>query len=431
MLDWQTNLLLLTVAAVAYVGAISVWRLFLCPLAKFPGPKWAALSLWAEFYYDVVCRGTFIWRIEDMHRKYGTSSYYSLAINEPDASGHAKVHPTCHLGTLPPSFWSSHVTSRQPTAISSVKQAHANNNNQRGSPGPCVRINPHEIHIIDPEFFDELYVHAKKLDKYKWWTNLAGADGSSFSTIPHELHRLRRGALNPFFSVRSVSRLEPLIRSKVEKLCSRLNAAAQAGEVVRLDAAFMALTMDVICDYSFALDPRYLDEADFKLEWKQTIITAFEGGALGRQFPWMLPLMKRLPIPLVTLLNPPLGFILRWQSGVEERVKPILERRDDISLSGDAEASSRTIFHTLRDSELPESQKTLERLCDEGQILTGAGSETTAQTLARLFFYLRHKPSVLVRLREELQQSIPMTSPVPSWVELQQLPYLVRPISRS
>lgn len=293
--------------------------------------------------------------------------------------------------------------------------------------GPCVRINPYEIHINDPEFYDELYVHTKKLDKYKWWTNLAGADGSSFSTIPHELHRLRRGALNPFFSARSVSKLEPLIRSKVDKLSSRLSALAKSGEVVRLDVAFMALTMDIICDYSFALDPKYLDEADFKLEWKQTIISAFEGGALGRQFPWMLPLMKRLPISFVTALNPPLGFLLRWQAGVEERVKPILDRKDDISLSGDKEASTRTIFHTLRDSDLPEREKTLQRLCDEGQILTGAGSETTAQTLARLFFYLRQKPSILTKLREELQRAIPDSASVPSWVELQQLPYLVHP----
>lgn len=71
MFNWPANLLLIASAAVAYALIILLWRLFLSPLAKFPGPKWAAVSLWAEFYYDVVCRGTFIWRIEDMHRQYG------------------------------------------------------------------------------------------------------------------------------------------------------------------------------------------------------------------------------------------------------------------------------------------------------------------------------------------------------------------------
>src|SRR6185436_2316810 len=150
---------------------------------------------------------------------------------------------------------------------------------------------------------------------------------------------------------RAVAQLEEgTICAKVEKLSARFERLAQTKEVVRLDAAFMALTMDVICDYAFAADRRYLDEPDFKLQWKETIIGAFEGGAVGRQFPWMLPLMKRLPIPLVSKINPAVGFLFQWQAGVREQIKPILERTDEMSRKGE---SSRTIFHTLRDSDLP------------------------------------------------------------------------------
>lgn len=56
-----------------YVVLGAIRRLYFSPLSRFPGPKLAALSLWNEFYWDVVKRGTFIWRIEDMHRKYGTA----------------------------------------------------------------------------------------------------------------------------------------------------------------------------------------------------------------------------------------------------------------------------------------------------------------------------------------------------------------------
>ncbi len=288
--------------------------------------------------------------------------------------------------------------------------------------GPIVRINPHELHIIDPEFYEELYASNRKLDKYRWWTNLAGADGSSFSTIPHDLHRLRRGALNPYFSVRSVTQLEPVIKFKVEKLCSRFQDIAKTGEIVRLDAAFMALTMDIICDYAFANDRKYLDEPDFKLVWKETIIGAFEGGALGRQFPKILPLMKSLPLSAVFAINPSVGHLFQWQASVKEQVKPILERRDETSHEG----SSRTIFHALRDSDLPAEEKTLQRLCDEGEILTGAGSETTAQTSTRILFYLKHVPETLTKLREELDRAIPNASDIPPWSDLQKLPYLVR-----
>jgi cytochrome P450 len=228
--------------------------------------------------------------------------------------------------------------------------------------------------------------------------------------------------MNPFFSARSVTKLEPMIRSKVEKLSARFAQAAETGEVIRLDAAFMALTMDIICDYAFANDRKYLDEPDFKLQWKQTIIGAFEGGALGRQFPWMLPLMKKLPISVVSAMNPAVGYLFQWQAGVKEQVKPILEGTDEMTKQ---RATSRTIFHMLRDSDLPPEEKTLQRLCDEGEILTGAGSETTAQTTTRILFYLKHVPSTLTRLREVIDEAIPNASVIPSWTELQEIPYLV------
>ena len=54
-----------------YGIGLAVYRLYFHPLAKFPGPKLAAATLWVEFYYDVVRSGIYIWEIEKMHKKYG------------------------------------------------------------------------------------------------------------------------------------------------------------------------------------------------------------------------------------------------------------------------------------------------------------------------------------------------------------------------
>lgn len=57
--------------AVLYAVYGIIWRLYLSPIAKFPGPKLAAVTLWYEFYYDVLKNGRYMWEIEKMHERYG------------------------------------------------------------------------------------------------------------------------------------------------------------------------------------------------------------------------------------------------------------------------------------------------------------------------------------------------------------------------
>jgi hypothetical protein len=55
----------------SYLVFLAIYRLYFSPIAKFPGPKLAALTKWYEFYYDVVQKGQFTFRIQEMHRNYG------------------------------------------------------------------------------------------------------------------------------------------------------------------------------------------------------------------------------------------------------------------------------------------------------------------------------------------------------------------------
>jgi cytochrome P450 len=363
-LDLHTTLAFTATVLLLYTVGLAVYRLYFHPLSKFPGSKWAALTLWYEFYYDVVKRGQHIWQIEAMHKRYG----------------------------------------------------------------PIIRLNTHEIHIDDPEFFDEIYTASSRpRDKYRWWTNLASAHGSGFSTVPHDLHRLRRGVLNPYFSKRSVVRLEPVIAAKISKLDKRLERASRTSEVVRLDVAFMALTTDILSSYAFADDTGYLDEPDFKLEWKETILGGFESGAMMRQFPWLLPMVMSLPIWFVEKGNKGAAYMMRWQGRVKRLVQAVLDEKADEKSGEDSQ--KKTMFHTLRDCDLPPAEKTLQRFCDEGEILLGAGGETTAKTLTTIIFYLVQNPALLSRLRQELQPVMPDPNSIPEWKILESLPYLSAVIS--
>ncbi|GAW11396.1 hypothetical protein ANO14919_007400 [Xylariales sp. No.14919] len=61
--------LLLTALGV-YLMSTWIYNLYFHPLAGFPGPKIAAASGLYEFYYDVVKKGQYLYKIEEMHRQY-------------------------------------------------------------------------------------------------------------------------------------------------------------------------------------------------------------------------------------------------------------------------------------------------------------------------------------------------------------------------
>ena len=58
---------------IALISYGAFWHSFLSPLAKFPGPKLAVLTLRYEFYFDVLKEGggQYLWEIERMHNVYG------------------------------------------------------------------------------------------------------------------------------------------------------------------------------------------------------------------------------------------------------------------------------------------------------------------------------------------------------------------------
>lgn len=59
------------VLAIVYIVYTVIYRLYFHPLARFPGPKLAAITYWYEFYYDIVRRGQYTFKLRELHEKYG------------------------------------------------------------------------------------------------------------------------------------------------------------------------------------------------------------------------------------------------------------------------------------------------------------------------------------------------------------------------
>jgi cytochrome P450 len=85
----------------------------------------------------------------------------------------------------------------------------------------------------------------------------------------------------------------------------------------------------------------------------------------------------------------------------------------------------KTIFHALIESDLPPEEKLHSRIWQEGQMVIGAGSDTTAATLTITHFHILDNPSILAKLSAELRAALPDKYAFATLGAVEQLPYLV------
>lgn len=74
--DSSSQLLALGALLLIFYSAYgAIYRLYFSPVAKFPGPMLAGLTFWYEFYYDVIQRGRYTFKIRELHKQYGRTCF--------------------------------------------------------------------------------------------------------------------------------------------------------------------------------------------------------------------------------------------------------------------------------------------------------------------------------------------------------------------
>ncbi len=109
---------------------------------------------------------------------------------------------------------------------------------------------------------------------------------------------------------------------------------------------------------------------------------------------------------------------------MESHIQGIIDERK-LDTKAQTDILPRTIFQTLLDSDLPEDDKSLERLGQEAQLIIGAGSDTTANVMTQATFHILNNPQVLSKLRAELETAIPDRYAPLKLAQVEHLPYLV------
>jgi cytochrome P450 len=243
--------------------------------------------------------------------------------------------------------------------------------------------------------------------------------GSMLEAMQHDLHKTRRGAVANFFSKRSVNSLESLVVHRVEQLIQRL-IAEPSGKVVNLNNAYAAMTMDIISEYCFGDSMKSLENPEYGKQWLDILHKGIQMRPIGRQFPWLINTLFDIPPHIIGKVSSDMAEMNTWSRMMLPKINAIL--------AGEEEKGGRmTVFHEIRDGKLSPEEKKPERLVGESHVFLGAGTETTARTLAVTTYYLMKEPAVGERLRQELKTIMPRTDSLTTLPQLEALPYLVSP----
>ncbi|KAE8350007.1 benzoate 4-monooxygenase cytochrome P450 [Aspergillus coremiiformis] len=357
---------------VVYLVAIVCYRLFLSPLAKFPGPRLAAATGLYETYFQIVKGGVFTWHIDRLHERYG----------------------------------------------------------------PIVRIKPGELHIKDPDYYSTLYAGpGKHRNKDSWFSNITYPQ-SLFSTNNHDLHVARRKVLSHFFKKNAVWKLEPVIASKMKSLCRHFSTGAGTQQPLELHAAFNCFTCDTLSEHAFGSQNgfHYLDEPNLSATWKTRINWLFQFCRTARHFPFLGLLGKVSPMTVI-FFCPPYKYVYEFEQDVKSRVRIVMEdhrqlekteKMPPVPVNHDPATRTRDAIYPaiLANPEVPPSEKEIQRLEDDAMFLMMAGTDAPAQALAITVFHILNNPDVHRKVRAELFANIPDRGTIPTLALLEQLPYL-------
>ncbi|KAI9038276.1 uncharacterized protein KD926_010932 [Aspergillus affinis] len=166
-------------------------------------------------------------------------------------------------------------------------------------PGPIIRINPNKIHIHDPDYFDQVYHQTNgRTNKPPHVAGAFGAYPAIIGTQAHEVHRVRRSAVSPFFS---------------KKNCGN-------GDVLNMKYMFGAVTLDIINDYAFARDPYYTLQPDFGQKSFDDVDGFLKFSLLKIHIPWLMRFTYSLPDRINKILAPAMADILDFRLSIRQKL---------------------------------------------------------------------------------------------------------------
>ncbi|GAV77627.1 p450 domain-containing protein, partial [Cephalotus follicularis] len=240
-----------------------------------------------------------------------------------------------------------------------------------------------------------------------------------------EIWRVRRRAIVPALHLKYVAAMINLFGQATNRLCKKLDAAASDGEDVEMESLFSRLTLDIIGKALFNYDFDSLTNDTGIVEAIYTVLREAEDRSIAPIPTWEIPIWKdisprqRKVTAALKLANDTLNDLIAICKKMVDEEE--LQFHEEYMNEQDP-----SILHFLLASGDDVSSK---QLRDDLMTMLIAGHETAAAVLTWTFYLLSKEPSVLAKLRDEVDSVL--GDRFPTIEDMKRLKYTTRVINES
>ena len=345
---------------------------------------------------------------------------------------HLYFHP---LAKYPGPFWAK--ISTWPSYLATVRQdRHVWFYQLQEKYGPVFRYRPDSVVFNTPEGFKAIFGskgNVKKTESYyRTWPHDVSIT-NTWNVTNISAHARKRRVLNQAFSDRALRGAEPLVHSNVDRWLQLIRQQAPtAGSWTKgLNMADQAnyLVFDILGDLCFGKSFD-MKEANSGLRHIPRLMGSFlelmHPVAYSPWADWWIWLKPRGLDWLLKYAVP--EDLKKWQAFVAKNLDKRTKKEQALKATGEAESGARKdFFHYLFDAKDPETGKPgydLGELWGECELLTIAGSDTTAIVTAAMAFYLARNPVIQAKLAREISSTFESYGEIAAGPKLHSCKYL-------
>lgn len=254
--QWGASLVF---SAVAWAVCKTIYNVYLHPLAKYPGPKLAAATLWWQAWIEVISGQSLSLELVNLHA----------------------IH------------------------------------------GDIVRIGPNELHFSKPSVYHEIYNQKSRWHKDMKMYGVFADKLSTLTIPDYERAKKRRDITTPLFSRKNVVQMQYLVQECIEKTCANIDGHIKDGRPVDLFHAFRCCAVDVIFSICFATPLNATSSPNFRAPLVHAMHAALPMAMVFKNFPTFQTIMSFCPPSLAGYLNPELKGLLNVREMLMKQVKEV------------------------------------------------------------------------------------------------------------